>query len=121
MFYEHDDECILLKIVLKDMVGYYNDYKDNSKYDAKYIAKRMNFRLNHDSIDKDYDIFENIEEQLEIGLNIYMYESRGEEYLKTIASNDEIWFKKTRIIKLILIILSIIVEYYYKYNLFSIV
>ena len=63
MFYEHDDECILLKIVLKDMVGYYNDCKDNSKYDAKYIAKRMNFRLNHDSIDKDYDIFENIEEQ----------------------------------------------------------
>ena len=40
-FYEHDnDEYIPLKIVLKDAVGYYNDYKDNSKYDAKYSAKK---------------------------------------------------------------------------------
>ena len=32
MFYEHDDaEYIPLKIVLKDVVGYYNDFKDNSK------------------------------------------------------------------------------------------
>ena len=41
VFYEHDyDEYISLRIVLKDVVGYYNDYKDNSKYDAKYIAKK---------------------------------------------------------------------------------
>ena len=36
VFHEHDnDEWIPLQIVLKDVVGYYNDYKDNSKYDAK--------------------------------------------------------------------------------------
>ena len=41
VFYEHDyDEYISLRIVLKDVVGYCNDYKDNSKYDAKYIAKK---------------------------------------------------------------------------------
>ena len=40
MFYEHDDKHIPLKIVLKDVVGYYNDYKDTSKYDAKESAKK---------------------------------------------------------------------------------
>ena len=40
VFYEHDDdEYIPLKIVLKDVVVYYNDYKDNSKYDAKCSAR----------------------------------------------------------------------------------
>ena len=50
MFYEHDNECIPLRILLKDVVCYYNDYKDkdNSKYDVKYSAKRMNFRLSDD-------------------------------------------------------------------------
>ena len=40
VFYEHDDKYIPLKIILKDVVGYYNDYKDNSKYVAKYSAKK---------------------------------------------------------------------------------
>ena len=31
MFYENDDKYILLKIILRDVVGYYNDYKDNGK------------------------------------------------------------------------------------------
>ena len=73
VFYEPDDEYIPMRIILKDMVGYYNDYKDNSKYDAKYSAKRMNFRANDDSLDKVYDVFEHIEEKLEIGLNNYIY------------------------------------------------
>ena len=77
------------------MVGYYNDYKDNSKYDAKYSAKRMNFRLNDDSLDKVYNIFEDIEEKLGIDLNDFVYESRGEEYLKTTVS-DETCFRKNK-------------------------
>ena len=61
MFYEHDDEYIPLKIILKDVVGYYDDYKDNDKYDYKYSAKRINFKLDDDSLDKIYDIFGHIE------------------------------------------------------------
>ena len=61
VFYEHNDKYTPLKIILTDMVGYYNDYKENSKYDTKYSAKRMNFRLNDDSLDKVYDIFGYIE------------------------------------------------------------
>ena len=86
VFYEHDDDeyNIPLKIVLKDAVGYYNDYKDNSKYDAKYSAKRMNLKLDDDSLDKAYDIFGHTEKKIRIDLNDFTYESnRGEEYLKT--------------------------------------
>ena len=70
------------------MVGYYNIYKDNGKYDAKYSAKRMNFKLDDNSLDKIYDIFEHIEEKLEIDLNNFTYESKGEEYLKTTVSGE---------------------------------
>ena len=34
-----------MKIILEDVTGYYNDYKDYSKYDAKNSAKRMNLVL----------------------------------------------------------------------------
>ena len=88
VFYEHDDKYIPLKIILLDVVGYYNDYKDNSKYDAKYSAKKMNFKLDDDSLDKIYDIFEYIERKLETDLNNFTYESEGQEYLKTIVSNE---------------------------------
>ena len=93
MFYEHDDEYIPLKSFLIDVVGYYNDYKDNSKYDAKYSAKRMNFKLDDDSFDKIIDFFKQIEEKLGIDLNNFIYEGKGKEYFKTISS-DETCFKK---------------------------
>ena len=48
VFYEDDDECIPLKIVLKDVLGYYNDYKNNCKYDTKHCAKKMNFKVDDD-------------------------------------------------------------------------
>ena len=65
VFYEHDNEYIPLRIILKDIVGYYNDYKDNRKYDFKYSAKRMNFKLDDDdSLDKIYDIFNHIEKKI---------------------------------------------------------
>ena len=95
MFYEHDDKYVQMKIMLRDVVVYYNDYKDNSKYDAKYSAKRMNFKLDHNSLDKIYVIFEHIEEKLKIDLNNFTCESKGEEYLKTIVS-DETCFRKDK-------------------------
>ena len=69
MFYEYGDKYIPLKIILRDAVGYHNDYKDNSKYNSKYSAKRMDFKLDDDSLNKSYDIFEYIEKKLNIYLN----------------------------------------------------
>ena len=103
VFYERDDDYIPLRIILKDVVGYYNDYKDNSKDDAKYTAKKMNFRISDDDdlLIKFYEIFEHIEEKLGIALNKFVQGSKGEEYIKTIVS-DETCFKskdnKTNII-----------------------
>ena len=54
----------------------------------------MNIRLDGVSL----DIFQHIEEKLGIDFNNFTYESKGEEYLKTVVS-DETCFKK--IIKLI--------------------
>ena len=80
MFYEHDGEYIALKIIFKDVVGYYNDYKDNDK--------TMNFKLDDSSLNKIYDIFEHTEEKLEIDFSDFAYESKGEEYLKTKVSTE---------------------------------
>ena len=80
MFYEHEDEYILMN----RYIGYYNDYKDNSQYDAKY---GMNFMLHDNLRDKIIDIFEHIEEKLKIDNNNFTYESKGEEYLKTTVSD----------------------------------
>ena len=95
VFYEHDDEYIPVKIILKDVVGYYNDYKDNGKYDVKHGAKRMNFKFNVNSLDEIYDVFEHIEEKLGTDLNNFTFETKGEEYLKTIVS-DETCFRKDK-------------------------
>ena len=93
VFYKHNNEYIPLRIILKDVVGYYNDYTDSSEYDVKYSAKRTYFRFN-DSMVKFYDIFEHIEEKLGTDLNNFTYESiRDEEYLKTSVS-DEKCFRK---------------------------
>ena len=73
MLYERDDKYIPLKIILGDVVGYYNDYKDN--------GKTTNFKLDDDSLDKIIDIFKHIEEELKIDLNNFTYDSKGEEYL----------------------------------------
>ena len=82
-------------IILRDVVGYYNDYKDKSKYDVKYTAKKMNFKLDDDLLDKFYDIFGHTEEKLGLDdLSDFKYESiRGEQYLKTCVS-DETYFRE---------------------------
>ena len=45
VFYEDDNKYIRLKITLKNVVGYYNVFKDN---DGKYNIKKMNFVLDDD-------------------------------------------------------------------------
>ena len=98
MFYEHEDKYFPLKIILRDVVGYYNDYKDNNKYDSKYSAKRMNIKLDDDSLYQIYHIFDCIEKKLEIDLNNFTYESKDEEYLKTIVSDETCFRKNNKII-----------------------
>ena len=93
IFYEDDNRYFPLKIIFKDVVGYYNVLKIMM---LKTTLKKMNFNLDDVSQDKMYDIFEHIEEKLGIGLSDFIYESKGEEYLKTNVSND-ICFKDNAI------------------------
>ena len=91
MFYEHDDDdYILLKIILRDVVGKYNVYRD--KDNAK-GGKGMGFKLDDDSLTKVYNIFVHIEEKKGIAINDFTYENKGEEYLKT-KVNDETCFRE---------------------------
>ena len=49
----------------------------------------MSFKLDDDSIYKIIDIFDCIKKKLKFDLDNYLYEyRRGEEYLKTIVSNE---------------------------------
>ena len=74
------------------MVGYYNDYKDN--------GKAMNFKLVDDSLDKIYDIFEYIEEQLKLILIILHMKVKMKNILKQKYLMKHT-LEKTRIIKII--------------------
>ena len=58
------------------------------------ISTRQN--LDDNSLDKIYDIFEHIEEKLGIDLNNFTYECKGEEYLKTIASDEKCFIKNNK-------------------------
>ena len=84
----------------------------------------MNFKLDDDTIDQIIGIFACIKKKLKIDLDNYWYEDKSdEEYLKIIVSNETCFRrdKDKELIKFQMKILSIIVEYYYKYNLFIIV
>ena len=116
VFYEDDDddEYIPLKITLLDVPGYYNIFNDD--------GKTINFKSDNNSLEKNIDIFDHIGEILKIDLDHYFYEDmRGEVYFKAKVS-DETFLEEIRIKQLIqfqMKDLSIIVEYYYKYNLFT--
>ena len=115
VFYEDDDdEYIPLKITLLDVPGYYNLFNDD--------GKTINFKSDNNSFEKNIDIFDHIGEILKIDLDHYFYEDmRGEVYFKAKVS-DETFLEEIRIKQLIqfqMKDLSIIVEYYYKYNLFT--
>ena len=86
--YEPNNEYMPLRITFKDLVGCYDVYNDD---------KRMNFKINDELSEKIYqrliNIFENIEEKLNITLNDFMFEKKGESYFK-IKVTDETCFKE---------------------------
>ena len=131
VLYGHNNKYMPLRITLKDVVGYYDVYNGDDK--------RMNFEINDELGDKIYqrlsNICEHIEEKLNITLNDLTFEKKDESYFKTKVT-DEACFKKN--IKPTLILkegkvtskesdanftpkenVRYTVEYYYKYNLFS--
>ena len=93
--YEHNDKYIPLRIIMKDLVGYYNVYKDGD--DNNGGEKRMNFKINDEHSDKIYqaleNIFEDIDKKLDIALNGITFEKKGESYFKTKVT-DERCFKE---------------------------
>ena len=88
VLYEHNNEYMPLRITLKDLVGYYDVYNDD---------KRMTFRINDELSDKIYqrltNILEHVEENLNITLNDFTFEKKGESYFK-IKVTDETYFKE---------------------------
>ena len=72
MLYEHNNEYMPVRITLKDVVGYYDVYNNDDK--------RMNFKINDELSDKIYqrlaNIFEHIEEKLNITLNDFTFEKK---------------------------------------------
>ena len=87
-FYEHNDEYIPLKIILSNLIGYYNEFNDTG-------SKKMHFVLKGNLEDKFYDIFDNIKEKSVIDNIDYAYESgnRGIEYIKTTVSNNTLFLR----------------------------
>ena len=89
MHYEHNNEYISLRITLKDVVGYYDVYNNDDK--------RMNFKINDELSEKIYprltNIFEHIEKKLNMTLNDFTFEKKGESYFK-IKVTDKICFKE---------------------------
>ena len=77
VLYEHNNEYMPLRITLKDLVGYYDVYKDD---------KRMNFKINDELSDKIYqsleNIFEHIEKKLDITLNDLRLKKKAKATLK---------------------------------------
>ena len=75
VFYEHENVYVLLKIVLRDVEGYYAKHTD---------INNMNFMLNGSVYDVIFDVFEDIEKKSNIENIIYSFETRNDfEYLKT--------------------------------------
>ena len=116
VFCEDGNEHIPLKITFIDALGYYNIFKGDNK--------TMNFKLNDNSLKNIIDLFDHIGKILNIdhALDHYLYDdNKGITYLKTKVS-DETFLEKTKIKQIIqfqMKRLSIIVEYYYKYSLFT--
>ena len=104
-----------MKITLIDVRGYYNNFKGDNK--------TMNFKFDDNSLEKTIDIFHHIGKILNTDLDHYSYDdNNGITYLKTKYLMKHV-LEKTKIKQLIqfqMKRLNIIVEYYYKYNLFTI-
>ena len=74
---EHNNEYMPLRITLKGLVAYYDVYIDD---------KRMNFKINDELSDKIYqrltNIFDHIEEKLNITLNDFTFGKKAKATLK---------------------------------------
>ena len=80
MFYEHDSEYIPLRIILKDVVGYYSVYND---------SKKMNFSVKDVPYDKFSDILDHIDEKLEIIFGVFTFlRNDVEEYFNRNVFNE---------------------------------
>ena len=86
MLYEDNGVYIPLRVILKDVVGYYNTLENSA-------VKKMGFQLSGNLGDKIYDIFENIREKADIDSIDYVSESTktGIEYLKMIVSSETLF------------------------------
>ena len=130
VLYEHNSKYIPLRITLRDIVGYYVYNGDD---------KRMNFKINNEHHGKICqgleNIFEHIEEKLSITLNDFTFEKKVGSCFKIKVTDETCFIEK---IKPTLILkegkvtpkesdanftpkktLCILVEYYFKCNLFS--
>ena len=95
VFYEDGNEYIPLKIILLDVLGYYNVFEADSKTTI--------FKLDNNSLEKTIDIFDRIGKILNIDLDHYLYDDdNGITYLKTKIS-DVTCFRKDmkRLMKII--------------------
>ena len=76
IFYETEDNYVPLKIVLRDIEGYYGEYKG---------INSMNFMIVNEVYDRFYNIFQDIEQKSGTEEIIYSFESSyGNDYLKKI-------------------------------------
>ena len=95
VFYEDGNEYIPLKIILLNVLGYYNVFEADSK--------TTNFKLDNNSLEKTIDIFDRIGKILNTDLDHYLYDDdNGITYLKTKIS-DVTCFRKDmkRLMKII--------------------
>ena len=90
LLYEHDNEYVPLRILLKDVIGEYRVYRDGEGNKGN---KSMGFKLDGDSLRKVFNIFEYISDKKDIALKDFTYEIKGEDYCKT-KVNDDTCFKK---------------------------
>ena len=76
IFYETEDNYVPLKIVLRDIEGYYGEYKD---------INSMNFMIVNELYNRLHNIFQDIEQKSGTEEIIYSFESSyGNDYLKII-------------------------------------
>ena len=86
MLYEQDNEHILLRVIFKNVAGYYNVYNE---------SKKMNFSVNNEPYDKLIGILDHIHEKLEITFSDFAFEQKGEEYFSVKVSNETCFKNKT--------------------------
>ena len=89
VFYENGDKYILLRTVLKDVPGFYNDFKNK--------GKTMNLKFDDESKGNIIDIFELIGKKIKIDVDNYLYEGNRTDTCLRTKVLGETCLEKTRI------------------------